>query len=93
MNGFKSVDINENVRTCVATLNEEIGKFNKDLRQISQQLTFRFVSDLHDLCLHILWKWHEQKQWEVTGKPLNELKDERQKQLVFFTQLLSTNIE
>jgi hypothetical protein len=28
-----------------------------DLKQISQQLSFNFVVDLHDLSVHLLWKF------------------------------------
>lgn len=52
-------DMKASISECLVDLKKEIADFNKDLQQISQELSYRFISDLHDLCLHLLWKWHE----------------------------------
>lgn len=54
-----AVEEKTSVSECMRLLNKEIDDFNKDLQQISSELSYRFKSDLHDLCLHLLWKWHE----------------------------------
>jgi len=53
------VTMKASISECLVKLNKQIKDFNKDLQQISQGLSYGFVSDLHDLCLHLLWKWHE----------------------------------
>lgn len=54
-----AIEIKASVSECQRLLNKEIEDFNKDLLQISEELSYRFTSDLHNFCLHLLWKWHE----------------------------------
>jgi hypothetical protein len=52
------VEMKGSIEECLLQLKKEVDDFNKDLQQISQTLTHFFVSDLYDLCLNLLWKWH-----------------------------------
>lgn len=67
------IDMKASISQCLVELKKEIGDFNKDLQQISQELSYRFVSDLHDLCLHLLWKWHEERVWEKREEVLGHV--------------------
>jgi len=62
-------------------LKKEMGGFYKDLQQIVQELSYPLVNDLHDLCLHLLWKRHEEMIWKERIEVLNQVEKEKQRKI------------
>lgn len=85
-------DIKSAITECIISLKNEIADFNKDLQQISQELSYGFVSDLHDLCLHLLWKWYEEKNWEDRVAVFDQMENQRDNQYQIFMGYLDTDI-
>lgn len=57
------IDVKASILECILAIKKEVDDFNKDLQQISQRLSYQFLCDLHNLCLKLLWKWHEERAW------------------------------
>lgn len=85
------ISIQASIEECLLKLNKQIEDFNKDLQQISQELSYSFVSDLHDICLHLLWKWHESRTWQKREEILKDFQMKKANQYSIFMGFLDTN--
>jgi hypothetical protein len=58
---------------------------------MSHELLYSFVNDLHDLCLHVLWKFHEERVWRKREEVFAHLDKQRDNQLSIFLGHLDTD--
>ena len=87
-----AVDMKTSISNCLRMLKREVEDFNKDLQQISEELSYRFVTDLNDLCLHLLWKWHEEHRWREREEVFNQVERQRNNQHKIFMGYLDTDV-
>jgi len=87
---FNSTPLYQNI---VRQVNDAIGEANNDLQQTAYRLDFNLVGHLHTKTVLLIWKFFEEKNWDMITKPLRDMEKRKEQQRNFFKSIASSDLK